>query len=224
MIDEKNTNEYIESLNTYFNNFFSNFPSERPTTNENDFPNNSIQFIDYQQETNRYGGEKGILIAEDFFHYSSKTVLNFINTEIEYEEALLVGFVMNLYLAKSDFENNMTTLFRTIFNQWLNFNLQYLSISKDEMLQQFETIYEQQSEMLIEITQNILSTESEIEGFEHWQKYCDETCDKLRNTELTKSIPEILASYIHLNNNRLGISNFDESLMAYLILRSLGEN
>ena len=78
--------------------------------------------------------------------------------------------------------------------------------------------------MLTEITQSILLKKNEIEGFENWQKYCDKTLKKLRNTELTKSIPEILASYIHLNNNRLGISNFDESLMAYLILRSLGEN
>jgi hypothetical protein len=89
------------------------------------------------------------------------------------------------------------------------------------MIEQFETIYAEQGEMLTEITQSILFQKNEIEGFENWQKYCAETLERLRQTELTKPIPDILASYIHLNNNRLGISNFDESLMAYLILRSL---
>lgn len=221
LIAETDTSIFIKNTQLHFNTFFKNFPSDKSIANPNNFPNNSILFIDYQRETERYGGKKGILIAEPFFNYSSRTVFNFIDTETEYEQALLIGMVMNLYLAESDFENDTTLLFQSIFNNWLDFNLEYLDLSKAEIMEQFEAIYTAQSEMLTEIIQNILSKENDIEGFETWKKYCDETCDKLRNTELTKPIPNILASYIHLNNNRLGISNFDESLMAYLILRTI---
>jgi thiopeptide-type bacteriocin biosynthesis protein len=221
LIDKKNMGNLIKKVNFHFNIFFINFPSEQLIENENNFINNAIQIIDYQPETQRYGGEKGILISEQFFNYASETIFDFINTETDYEATLLIGIVMNLYVAQSDFEKDSTTLFQSIFNHWLDFNLQHLAISKGEMIEQFETIYTEQGDMLTEITQSILFQKNEIEGFENWQKYCAETLEKLRHTELTKPIPDILASYIHLNNNRLGISNFDESLMAYLILRSL---
>jgi thiopeptide-type bacteriocin biosynthesis protein len=221
LADKKNVVDLVKKGNFSFGIFFTNFPSERLIENENSFINNAIQIIDYQPETQRYGGKNGILISEQFFNYASETIFDFINTETDYEATLLIGIVMNLYVAQSDFENDSTTLFQSIFNHWLDFNLQHLAIPEAEMIEQFETIYAEQGEMLTEITQSILFQKNEIEGFENWQKYCDETLEKLRQTELTKPIPDILASYIHLNNNRLGISNFDESLMAYLILRSL---
>jgi len=221
LADKKNVVDLVKKGNFSFGIFFTNFPSERLIENENNFINNAIQIIDYQPETQRYGGKNGILISEQFFNYASETIFDFINTETDYEATLLIGIVMNLYVAQSDFENNSTTLFQSIFNHWLDFNLQHLAIPEAEMIEQFETIYTEQGEMLTEITQSILFQKNEIKGFENWQKYCDETLEKLRQTELTKPIPDILASYIHLNNNRLGISNFDESLMAYLILRSL---
>lgn len=221
LADKKNVVDLVKKGNFSFGIFFTNFPSERLIENENSFINNAIQIIDYQPETQRYGGKNGILISEQFFNYASETIFDFINTETDYEATLLIGIVMNLYVAQSDFENNSTTLFQSIFNHWLDFNLQHLAIPEAEMIERFETIYTEQGEMLTEITQSILFQKNEIEGFENWQKYCAETLEKLRQTELTKPIPDILASYIHLNNNRLGISNFDESLMAYLILRSL---
>jgi thiopeptide-type bacteriocin biosynthesis protein len=221
LADKKNVVDLVKKGNFSFGIFFTNFPSERLIENENNFINNAIQIIDYQPETQRYGGKNGILISEQFFNYASETIFDFINTETDYEATLLIGIVMNLYVAQSDFENDSTTLFQSIFNHWLDFNLQHLAIPEAEMIEQFETIYTEQGEMLTEITQSISFQKNEIEGFENWQKYCDETLEKLRQTELTKPIPDILASYIHLNNNRLGISNFDESLMAYLILRSL---
>jgi thiopeptide-type bacteriocin biosynthesis protein len=221
LADKKNVVDLVKKGNFSFGIFFTNFPSERLIENENNFINNAIQIIDYQPETQRYGGKNGILISEQFFNYASETIFDFINTETDYEATLLIGIVMNLYVAQSDFENDSTTLFQSIFNHWLDFNLQHLAIPEAEMIEQFETIYAEQGEMLTEITQSILFQKNEIEGFENWQKYCDETLERLRQTELTKPIPDILASYIHLNNNRLGISNFDESLMAYLILRSL---
>jgi thiopeptide-type bacteriocin biosynthesis protein len=221
LADKKNVVDLVKKGNFSFGIFFTNFPSERLIENENSFINNAIQIIDYQPETQRYGGENGILISEQFFNYASETIFDFINTETDYEATLLIGIVMNLYVAQNDFENDSTTLFQSIFNHWLDFNLQHLAIPEAEMIERFETIYTEQGEMLIEITQSILFQKNEIEGFENWQKYCAETLEKLRQTELTKPIPDILASYIHLNNNRLGISNFDESLMAYLILRSL---
>jgi thiopeptide-type bacteriocin biosynthesis protein len=221
LADKKNVVDLVKKGNFSFGIFFTNFPSERLIENENNFINNAIQIIDYQPETQRYGGKNGILISEQFFNYASETIFDFINTETDYEATLLIGIVMNLYVAQSDFENDSTTLFQSIFNHWLDFNLQHLAIPEAEMIEQFETIYTEQGEMLTEITQSISFQKNEIEGFENWQKYCAETLEKLRQTELTKPIPDILASYIHLNNNRLGISNFDESLMAYLILRSL---
>jgi thiopeptide-type bacteriocin biosynthesis protein len=228
LIDRKHTPILIEKINLHFNNFFTNFPSKHQIKNTTNFPNNAIQHIAYEPEIQRYGGTEGILISEQLFHYSSKTILNLIEAETEYEQALLIGIIMNLYLAKSDPKHNISNLFQSIFNYWLDYNCHYLNLSKTEIIQRYESIYDEQSEMFTEIIEGILSEkgagEAEIEGLENWKKYCTEILKKLRNTGLTKLIPEIIGSYIHMNNNRLGISNFDESLMAYLILREITLN
>ncbi len=72
-----------ENLQEHFDLYLRMFPSTRRAPNlhpetpasELWLPNNSIQFIDYEPETARYGGENGIILAEKQFFYSSKAVL-----------------------------------------------------------------------------------------------------------------------------------------------------
>lgn len=210
-------------IHTHFQFFFQQYPSKTQHYNTEVFPNHSIQFIDYHAEVERYGGDLGISIAELYFHKSSNFIIHYIDEQTDNEQSILTAMIMNLYLVLAYSTVEIPFIFQTIYENWRLYNEQQLNLSKKEIITQFESIYNQSAALINEIVgliinENITAT-SEIEGFDILKKEALETIILLKNTTLTKPISEIIKSYIHLNNNRLGISNFDESLIAYLILR-----
>ncbi|MEO0778923.1 MAG: lantibiotic dehydratase C-terminal domain-containing protein [Bacteroidota bacterium] len=95
------------NLCEHFGSYFERLPSERtepeyPPQLPDDFkwhPNNSIQFIAYQPEWERYGGAVGVAIAEETFFHSSRIVLANIAPRAknwEYDDAL--GLAIKLHL------------------------------------------------------------------------------------------------------------------------------
>lgn len=254
-------------LITYFENFFnkcpSNYSKEEQLRNINDndkwYPNNSIQFIEYVPETERYGGPNGIIISEEMFLYSSDTVLNILkeNETWDEETALAAGIQLHLAFCHSfgmNFEE-ATVFFQNLCDMW------YLAVidtskvnSKDELLrrkadliQNFENNYQKHNENLknyINILIEGFQSNCEFESmwFSQWLNKTNTICQKLQSAiaedkigfqigtrDLYKSSSEykrqglwdILYSYIHMTNNRLGIVNQDEAYLAYLIKRSI---
>ncbi len=217
--------EMKDIVTVYFNHYFNHFPSDDKVLIDGNFLNNSIQFIDYQVETERYGGTEGVLIAEQFFNQSSVLITNYIEAMTTYETVLLGAMVMNLYVGLSYNPENVATFFETIYKNWLQFNVQYLTLSESEIVIKFELIFQEQKATLTEIIEAVIQSYSDekavIDGFETWQMTTQTISERLKNANLSKPITMILESYIHLNNNRFGISNFDESFLAYLIWRGL---
>lgn len=142
-------NDLKPQLNDFFENYYSKFPSKR-TDKENlykkyfksdiFFPNNSVQYIDYEPEIERYGGEKGILISEKLFEMSSDAALEILsNTDFDnYEETgqRAIGAAIQLHLsALFAFKMNnieISSLFDEIFNDWAP--AAYKVFSKNENL------------------------------------------------------------------------------------------
>src|SRR5581483_10319576 len=88
-----------EDINRYFSEYFSLNPSLPPSNpNESDYPNNSIQFIPYEPEMQRYGGDKAIYISEQLFFASSKVVLKLLD-EKNWDLAVAAGAALHLHLA-----------------------------------------------------------------------------------------------------------------------------
>ena len=103
---EKFISDIKPQIEAHFGKYYEEHPSSRSKLiqlSENSkqrhfFPNNSVQFIEYQPEIKRYGGIKGVDIAENQFEASSKVVLALMkdNDKWCYERA--VGTAVQLHL------------------------------------------------------------------------------------------------------------------------------
>lgn len=93
-------------LEDYFLNFLKQHPSTRQKPEGGEelppelrwFPNNSVQFIAYEPEIERYGGPAGILIAEKQFEASSRAVSAIIEECEEWDYDRALGAAIQLHL------------------------------------------------------------------------------------------------------------------------------
>jgi len=95
----------ISQLKTYFQLYFMQNPSESSLSTKKQlvdsrffYPNNSIQFVEYVPEIERYGGQVGILIAEQQFEASSRAVLSIITNGLYQEYDYMLGKAIQLHL------------------------------------------------------------------------------------------------------------------------------
>jgi len=101
-------NDVSPLLINYFQKYFDTNPSQRlgsegPNQSKNWCPNNSVQFIEYEPETERYGGFKALSVSEQLFELSSETILKTISEskKWDYQTALGVALQMHLSLIRS---------------------------------------------------------------------------------------------------------------------------
>jgi hypothetical protein len=96
-------------LDAFFNRYFEMYPSEREEPKDMTafpverqwVPNNTLHYVPYQPEVERYGGPAGIAIAERQFQLSSQAVLIVLalSGHWDYERALGTAIQMHLGLA-----------------------------------------------------------------------------------------------------------------------------
>lgn len=94
-------------LEAFFLDYFGRYPSKRvEPSGSNDlgpsepwYPNNSIQYVRYEPEIDRYGGAQGILIAEKQFEVSSRTVLLILKEAQKWNYERALGAAIQLHLA-----------------------------------------------------------------------------------------------------------------------------
>lgn len=127
---EKIADQLKPAIETYFSNYFSAYPSERLEPvwtsklagDQQWFPNNSVRFIDYEPEVERYGGPAGILISERQFELSSRCVLEVIRNEKLWNYSRALGIAIQLHVAFCHAVN--MSLDETIaFFEWLSHGL-----------------------------------------------------------------------------------------------------
>jgi thiopeptide-type bacteriocin biosynthesis protein len=93
-------------LESYFQSYFKEKPSQRKESeqikqlpeNLQWFPNNSVQFIPYEPEVERYGGSTAILVAEKQFEISSNAVLAVIEESKQWDYDRALGAAIQLHL------------------------------------------------------------------------------------------------------------------------------
>ena len=91
--------EIVRQIATSFlNEYFNQNPSYRYKGDLPMYPNNSVQFIEYVPETERYGGKHALKIAEEHFQTSSETVLQLMEKYEEWNLATAQGKAIELYL------------------------------------------------------------------------------------------------------------------------------
>lgn len=252
-------------LESYFQKYFLENPSSRTFHRSDYYPNNSIQFILYDPEVERYGGLTGIRIAEQQFQASSQATLAVIEETLEtWNYARAMGAAIQLHLSFS-YAHNMSLeevkyFYEYVSKSMLNISCGILGkpLSNDELeskqrltISEFERRFKEQRKTLVPYCRTLWEAFSKDVCFEQawlneWlqnmvciSKSLNEAyhCDQLdfpplREVQLGDLIKtprskqhfwSIFNSYIHMTNNRLGISNHDESYISFLIKRCIDQ-
>jgi thiopeptide-type bacteriocin biosynthesis protein len=90
----------------FFLYYYERYPSQRedPTwiqdaaAEQRWFPNNSVQFIAYEAEVERYGGPEGMLLSEQQFQASSRAVLALLQDSETWSYERALGAAIQLHL------------------------------------------------------------------------------------------------------------------------------
>ncbi|MCB9064106.1 MAG: hypothetical protein H6551_03070 [Chitinophagales bacterium] len=204
---------------------------------------NTIQSIPYEQEYERYGGQIGMKVSQKQFANSSDMVFKYIQQEAfeTYVSLLNVAIKMNLTSAfvysNGSIEKVILYFYHIYYGRIGVSNFPFIKFNERIELN-YKEYYLQQKEIIapfVHAIWNRLSKQQYIDdNLQYWFK-AETSINKLLHTYYDSGkidIPHIydfdhmfyiLQSYIHMNNNRLGISTVDEPLIAYLIMRSLQE-
>lgn len=193
----------------------------------------------YEPEYGRYGGMVGIEIAEQLFNFSSLQTLKLIksSTNWHYNWALYSTLRVNLIMMNQliDDYKELIDFYLLSFNTWLLhlcYNHEAKTIDKTlraEKLEKFAHAFENAKYWLLPTVENIISRKIETSIDREWSEVstiirCKIQANKeemLSDTKNKRKLHSIYDSYCHMNNNRLGIKNADESLIAFLVLRTL---
>ncbi|MGY0037704.1 thiopeptide-type bacteriocin biosynthesis protein [Pedobacter sp. NJ-S-72] len=238
-------NEYIDFLKRFLGVKYSNF-------------NNIIRYTDYEPEVERYGGDKCISIAEDYFYLSSQTqadlakIYDFKN----YSSKILLILQLQL-LALYSWSNDKEILkgiLLNIINDWIfatlkkvgSFtNLRSLCNSEDGKycIELFSKSYNRDSDSIIAalrmVSDDIQYNRLKINNvYNKWfvnnkiilEKLCMLEINQKKLFKEKMDSPKeflnlsIFKSLIHMNNNRIGIDNSEESYIAYILFRFIDQD
>lgn len=221
----------IPNLVEHFEAFFSNKPSVRRLERPEFLPNNSVQIQDLQPDFDSWGGTVGLPIAERHFQTSSDVVLDFMiqkRDKWSSDDVLSTAFQMHLGFADAagmDVEEAV---------RFFEYCLLYHS-TEEFRLQYFEDFFETQREPLLDfhakLWENLKSkTDFKEDIYNQWIEQCFYTsADLVRTFRLRvlkveakfSTLWTLYARLLQKTNNRLGLHGRDESLIFYLMMRSL---
>ena len=202
-----------------------------------------VALIEYEPETDRYGGVDGVRLAERFFEVSSEAAYALMQ-RMGSERSSRLGKGL---LTMVEMVHVFTRGSREMAVRWAQqYNTGYLrGVARDEEGRQawlgaFDSGYDAQAETLGEYVEEVWSRMNEGEalsealdlyrdGLLEVRGHFDELFDA---GKLSRGQPEpfaareqavvaICSSYLHMMNNRLGITIQEESYLAYLIMRTL---
>jgi thiopeptide-type bacteriocin biosynthesis protein len=173
-----------------------------PTPLTHNIYNNCIKFIDYHPEFSRYGGHEGIKIAEDFFCYSSKIALKLMNQKQNQRNGLVIQMII-IMLRAFGYNTHKSANFLI---QYANYWRQYSQIPHTPNLSAANYRI---------VKQNIQhAMQSSNSTLNYWHLNMQHYHEKLLKIPFyvthDGSLDSALFSYMHLHNNRMGLTPRDE--------------
>jgi len=253
-------------LSEYFTGYMEHHPSLRKDPlwtqqlNEDQRwkENNTIAFVPYEPEVQRYGGSLGILIAEKQFDASSRAVLSILSESESWGYSQALGRAIQLHLGMANAlrmdRSETHAFFNYIYANWRPRANAVFTKGQKEIgdntaitTKAFAESFQKQKAFLVPMVMHIwdaLQQKSEFENpwFHRWMTdmnaiyhlLCEARMDKKliehdrENISTNKPFTHYLQkhfyifdSYVHMTNNRLGISNHDEGYLGYLIKECL---
>ena len=202
----------------------------------------SIKFIAYERETERYFGNNGMICSEKQFILCSKVIIKLSQLgNFTYERALLFSLCLHIiYLRTIKVSNEeKAALLNKIIEDWYPSAKDYMensqnlqNLSKLDVYNHFTNTIENNG-LLTEIVNELIRStpidfvnlldqidpSHNLSLFYHKMIEINlEIFDLFKNSE---RLIDLTRHYIHLTNNRLGVFNQDESFIAYFVLKYL---
>jgi thiopeptide-type bacteriocin biosynthesis protein len=181
--------------------------------------------VPYEPETERYGGPEGLALAEEYFHQSTRVVLDRLHRPYTYGDALFDTLRLHTITA---FAGGMTraeagTYFGRLADQWLPLFFQSEEEGWQEQVKaDFENAYARQEEAL-QGTLQALWQNLEQEKFDktqpEWLRWL--RANQLILDQFGPNLEKVLPSLLHLTGNRIGLNNQDEVYVLYILSRAL---
>lgn len=209
-------------------------------------PNNSYHYIPYEREFGRYGGPAGIELAEWHFEHSSDVVLDLLATTNVHVRPVMLGLSTQLTTMLAavflDDDRQMADFLDEYRKFW---EVSYQEPS-DDYHDSFDTSYRKMDDTLRRRLADLRrgargepgATVSGVEA--RWLAHCRELRSRVDaliasgelwfsrgggeptpTTDPAAALPVLLSSYVHMTNNRLGVSILDEIYLSYLIRSAL---
>jgi len=203
------------------------------------YPNNSLHYIDYEPEYSVYGGPEGVSLAEAHFDCSSSTVLDVLHITQGWSRAAMLSKAMEVMLhfvaAFYSKPDEAACYLRHYVARW---STGKFFPARDHWEPKFGRAYDQQSAALREHVYRLLSKEGSGDSqqtclFINWQRHARELQREISALYLsnklhfshavsqTAATDNLLAAYLHMTNNRLGLRISEEAYVAYLLSRTL---
>ena len=203
--------------------------------------NNHIAQVAYSPEYQRYGGEHGVAIAERHFQVSSDHVLRCLSMENGHDFRVILGrgYRLMLYtcLALLPGRSEQLRFLDSYQRQWnglIGSLSDMVGLQFDRKYKASKPALDRSTAACIQLVEGLNEGRpEEQEWFTHVQGLRKELADAfargtLRVPEgvgtIEQAIHYLIPGYVHMTNNRLGISIADEVYMAYIMHRSLNDH
>jgi thiopeptide-type bacteriocin biosynthesis protein len=236
---------HINVLETWIKPFIENLVKKNLPIdiriNESKSDIKTLEWVDYEPEYERYGGIDAIKVAEDFFQFSSEFCIEQLKHIPDSEQSVRFGkgIIGMITLLKVFFEkkNPALRLIKNYGNSYLK------GFAKEdhmtEWLKIFDSGFKRQSESIVDyidtlwealgerdqLSKSIILFSDNIKNIKDRLKFIFDDGkivlyqNKIENWDMV--LEAIVPSYIHMTNNRLGISIRDESYLSHIIAAAL---
>lgn len=260
-------------LSSYFLRFFASHASRRRVPEaaahlpeaERWFPNDTVQYLAYEPEIDRYAGPVGLRLAERQFEASSQAVLSVMDEADSwtYDQALGVAIQLHLGFAHAVGMTREVAIhfFGFLARLWAALGTGYVldhlagngsdaegsQQDPDTIWRAFAENFDRQSAVLIPYHAALWDSLEQGRAFDQewfntWITQTRRLAAQLRQAQqddelvfpvywsvevehpapvAERALWNVLHSYVHMTNNRLGINNYDEAYVGYLIEASL---
>jgi thiopeptide-type bacteriocin biosynthesis protein len=190
----------------------------------------SVQIAKYEPEIDRYGNIESMAWAERYFESSSAYILNWIAKKDANQSLTAQAIKLHLALlfASGMDKEALISVCNFFLEGWLP-KLFNQTEPKDRQrlfwLNQFEAVFKISKPQLIKAADQFWQGLNAREVDDDLDAYLSETisimnlykCAVLEEYRLC----QVISSFMHMNNNRLGVSNHEEAYMMYCIIACL---
>lgn len=222
-----------EEMRKRANVFFAQYPDlmqHSGSTLGSGYPVHKVILASYEPEIARYGNLQSMPWAEAQFCSSSVFILDWINSRKKDSSVLVQALSMHLmllYATKWEFPA-LLRVCDLFIDGWL---LRLYDPTKDPAaekefwLKQFESSFAEAKSQILPASQSFWASLTEGDTSNKTAHFVQKNTSVMRSYsnagfEETK-LHEIVTSMMHMNNNRLGISNYEEAYAGYCLYQAL---